>query len=63
MQFVLGVAALCAAVIWIGYVALTVMVLAEPSMELLAFWLLSTPVMLLIGVGIVRSIDRIAYTG
>jgi pheromone shutdown protein TraB len=63
MQFVLGVTTLCAAIVWIGYVALTVMALAEPRVQLLAFWILATPVMALIGVGVVRSIDRIAYRG
>lgn len=63
MNFLLSLFTLCACILWIGYVALTVMAIAEPSIERGALWILATPVMLLVGFVAAKYMDRLAAIG
>jgi hypothetical protein len=62
MKHITGLIALGAAVAWIGWIALTVMAIAEPSIERAALWIVVTPIMALLGASTIWLADRSAVS-
>ena len=62
MQLATALVALGTAIAWIGWIALTVMAITEPSIERGALWIVVTPVMALLGAGTIWLADRAAVS-
>lgn len=58
MSFLAGLLALVLAVVWIGYLALAVSAIADPSAGVLAAWGAATPVMAAFAAAGLWFVDR-----
>lgn len=63
MQVVAGLLALVCAILWIGYLALSVMTISDPNAERALAWVGSTPAMALVAIGTLWVVDRFGQAG